>query len=462
MKERIFTPEELKELYTPTMDRAIAAIDAGEYDRAKELCRAMDTEHLLLHDLYRDWAAALLTHIGNQWGDSEILKVLRFSAGVWWKPFYQESQAFGAKRFAEELARVIRSHCGAFRVEEDVEKFTFIMDPCGSGGRLRRDGFYDPPQGFLKVKKAQPLTFGREDFPVYCSHCAVIHQIVPIEWGGYPVPVMVPATNAQEPCYVFIYKDPQDIPAECYRRVGKEKPPRIVPVEGSIKGQLVFSPEELKELYTPTMDRAIAAIDSREYEKAKKLCGEMKAEWFPLHDIYRDWITALLTHIGRNHGKEEEVYAALRDSISSFARSWGESLAGKEIRDLIQELSLVWRSHCGIFRIEEEDDRFVFYLEPCGSGGRLLRERAYEPPKDLMKLQKPAPMTFGKPDFPIYCAHCAVIYQLMIEWGAPHALIVEDAATHQASGSCIHYYYKSPDLVPARFYQVVGKEKEEK
>lgn len=68
-------------------------------------------------------------------------------------------------------------------------------------------------------------------------------------------------------------------------------------------------------------------------------------------------------------------------------------------------------------------------------------------------------MAFGKEGFPIYCAHCAVIYELMIEWGAPHVLIVEDAATQQANGRCIHYYYKSPDLVPARFYHIVGKAK---
>ncbi len=51
-----------------------------------------------------------------------------------------------------------------------------------------------------------------------------------------------------------------------------------------------------------------------------------------------------------------------------------------------------WLYHRSKFRIVEEDDRFVFILDPCGSGGRLYRGEfgngRYVYGKGMMDLMK--------------------------------------------------------------------------
>ncbi len=110
------------------------------------------------------------------------------------------------------------------KVKEDEEKFTFLMQPCGSGGRLILEGCYGPPRNFLKIKKAQPMTYGRKDFPVYCAHASST-LILPTEWGIAPAFVEILSEKlGEEPCQICLYKDPKDIPSELYQRVGKRKP----------------------------------------------------------------------------------------------------------------------------------------------------------------------------------------------------------------------------------------------
>jgi hypothetical protein len=59
---------------------------------------------------------------------------------------------------------------------------------------------------------------------VYCAHCSVNNEIQGIEWDGEPVTVQFPQTKPGDRCIHHVYKRPEDIPGEIYRRVGKEKP----------------------------------------------------------------------------------------------------------------------------------------------------------------------------------------------------------------------------------------------
>ena len=86
------------------------------------------------------------------------------------------------------------------------EKLTITPKPCGSGGRLVNDGGYDPPCNFLKIKRPQPMTFNREDFPAYCAHC-YFQNISPIEPGGKPLFETLPSDDlGKTPCKIYIYK----------------------------------------------------------------------------------------------------------------------------------------------------------------------------------------------------------------------------------------------------------------
>ena len=43
--------------------------------------------------------------------------------------------------------------------------------------------------------------------------------------------------------------------------------------------------------------------------------------------------------------------------------------------ELVREIARTWNYHCADFTLAEENDRFVFRLDPCGSGGPALSRR---------------------------------------------------------------------------------------
>jgi len=109
------------------------------------------------------------------------------------------------------------------RFAEDDEKFELSFR-CGSGGMLIDGGAYAPPRGYLTLLEPGPRTFGRDSLPVYCAHCSVNNEIVPIEQTGVPATIEFPPERPGERCVHHIYKDTSRIPADVYRRVGKQKP----------------------------------------------------------------------------------------------------------------------------------------------------------------------------------------------------------------------------------------------
>jgi hypothetical protein len=109
---------------------------------------------------------------------------------------------------------------GAFEIAEDDEKLTFTMNPCGSGQRLWRLGRYGE-DGWGTTDAAHDWSYGREGFPLYCTHCSFMNELLPIRWIGFPVyPSDPPEDFDRDPCTWYWYKDPADIPARHYERYG--------------------------------------------------------------------------------------------------------------------------------------------------------------------------------------------------------------------------------------------------
>ena len=154
--DRWFTTDELQDMATPTMDRAIAALDAGDTETARRLCEEMKHEWRFLHDLMVEGIAGLISYVQQAMGDDAVADAWRYGNERGWKGNVESINALPRKEVVKALASTWRAHStsgvgpkpGAFTITEDDEKFTFSMNPCGSGQRLVRLGRYEGDDAF--------------------------------------------------------------------------------------------------------------------------------------------------------------------------------------------------------------------------------------------------------------------------------------------------------------------------
>jgi hypothetical protein len=219
--DRLFSPDELKEMGRKTSDLIDEAIDSGEFEKAKHLNHRMYAESIAMHDLFTRWVTALLTFIGCQYGDDVLYQAYEETMSVPFKPLWESySKADNPRKRAEMMAMGLRGHGQDIDIEEDDEKFTFTMRPCGSGGRLVLGGVYEPPLNMLRIQEPQRMTQGKRNLPVYCAH-AYFMALWSIRVTGVPYVLEEISDNpGYEPCKIYVYKDPKNIPTEVLSRLG--------------------------------------------------------------------------------------------------------------------------------------------------------------------------------------------------------------------------------------------------
>jgi len=226
MAEKFFTDAELREMEKLTLDRLTDAIDAGDGDKAKKIAKRMYNEFLAMHDLYRNWVTATLSEIARRHGDEELEQIMNEGVRAWWIPALN-SMPKGPDQLRGKIkmfAAGLQGHLQPLEIREDDEMVEIKMKPCGSGGRLVAEGKYEGPNAFHTISKAQPLTYGRPDYPVYCAHEYSMEKL-DIEANGAPFVVVEPAAKlGRDYCSMKIYKDPAKIPAHYYERLGLKKP----------------------------------------------------------------------------------------------------------------------------------------------------------------------------------------------------------------------------------------------
>jgi hypothetical protein len=124
---------------------------------------------------------------------------------------------------------------GEVSLREEEDRWVFRFDPCGSGGRtLRADANADgtarvgAPFGFRVTTAEHDWAWRTKGVCLYCAHCCQLQERAPIARLGYPVRVVEPPVwgtpEQRSYCTWSVYKDPQLVPGEAYRRVGATKP----------------------------------------------------------------------------------------------------------------------------------------------------------------------------------------------------------------------------------------------
>ncbi len=209
---------------------------------------------------------------------------------------------------------------------------------------------------------------------------------------------------------------------------------------------------------------AYAALDRGEIDEAKRIVEYARLEWQVVHDMYVNWSWAFFTYISETYG-EAELEKAFRGVLGSYYRARYDKVMAADVETQLQLTVEGLRGHLmgpgrqGDIEITEEADRYKLTLAPCGSGGvaRQRVEGGQEPRPELFGFSRDAhAWTWGRQNVCLYCAHCAMVNEVMAIEHYGHPMRVTEYPEDAAS-PCVWYIYKDPKKIPAEYYERVGK-----
>ncbi|MGD0658815.1 MAG: hypothetical protein ABSD38_12180 [Syntrophorhabdales bacterium] len=217
----------------------------------------------------------------------------------------------------------------------------------------------------------------------------------------------------------------------------------------------LFTDAELKEMGTRTLDLVLQAIDEGDKKKAKELAVRMYGEFNHLHDGYMFWVTGLQSYIYRNYGIDA-VERAEREAHTIEGKTVFLPPEKTDLRSRVEFAVGSFRGHLQPITVEEDDEKIVVTMKPCGSGERITEKGGYE--AGLARVKDPHRITWGMKNFPIYCVHCPVMETLDIENNGDFGFV---HMVHEPIpfGSCHFAFYKDPGNIPQEFYDRLGKKK---
>lgn len=223
--------------------------------------------------------------------------------------------------------------------------------------------------------------------------------------------------------------------------------------------------EPPSQLGVSTLKEAFRMLDEGKIKEAKEAVLYARQEWEVVHDMYVNWAWSFFSYVARTWG-EEEMEKAMRAVLSSYFRARYDKVMASSVQTQLELTIEGLRGHLmgpggmGEVEVVEEEDRFKLMLI-CSSGGKARQriESGREPFPGLFGFsEEPSPLTWGKKHVCHYCAHCALVNEIMaIEHYGHPMRITEYPAEKTEDSSCVWYIYKDPKKIPAEYYERVGK-----
>ncbi len=410
---RIFTDQELKEFSKSLPQQALEALKAGNLGKLSHTLLQMSGAHTALHFL----GIATITRIWGKWqhdqGETKTLAMLDRIGRRVMEPFIKQFKDGKEKETIADIINIYTHHAGAqiVPVAQEDDELVFDLAPCGSGGMNVLKGF--------EKKMPQWYTRCTDGTPIFCAACKSLQKALNKACGET----------------VWSTEINKSVPGSCLMKFRQVK----------TAGETLF---DANELYEVTKTRSARAMEKVAVGNLaiQDLIVDQQKDWGPWHDlmiVWNEYTFAASREIGGMDYLEECLKEGY-DSGFSFLYASMESF--KTDAERVSALAQNWHYHQGKFRIEEEDDRFVFILDPCGSGGRLLRE---EMNKDMFHYgTELAPMikekhnlTFQRENFPLYCVHCASGNRDQFR-GNPLIFVVDGHAQMRRGMPCRQYVWK--------------------
>jgi hypothetical protein len=222
---------------------------------------------------------------------------------------------------------------------------------------------------------------------------------------------------------------------------------------------LTFTDAEVESMTVAPWERAKQAVTDGRSDDALALIDDAAHRTRSLQIYSIEWITSLLSFVGRELG-EEGVERALRASSDDFIRARREPPGAPPWDTLpatvrAKAIARAMVANGGGCEVSEDDEKIVLSFR-CGSGGRLIDEGRYDVDGGPhLTLRERGGRTFERDTLPVYCAHCSVHNEIQpVEWGGAPTSI--EYPPERAGEPCVHHVYKDVDAIPDAAYVRIG------
>jgi hypothetical protein len=214
------------DLASSPLERVRTALDAGDVDAARAALDRYAAGVLSLQHFSVQWVTSLLSFVAHELGEPAVERALRATGEEFVLPRRAEFDELPLPTRVRAIVEAMLTNGGGLEaMAEDADGVTLSFR-CGSGGRLVDEGWYDDAGGpFATLRESGPMTFGRPALPVYCAHCSVHNELMPLERGMGPSSVEEPTPGPGGLCVHRVFRDPRGgVPAPAYERLGLSQP----------------------------------------------------------------------------------------------------------------------------------------------------------------------------------------------------------------------------------------------
>jgi hypothetical protein len=228
--------------FLTTMEALVGHCHRREADAALRALDAMTETWRQAHDRDADHAHGLMQEVKARFGEDAIgpmFERVLLPLFAWrydkfdvdrtpWPESLDTLMLVGCEAMRGHLVGPERT--GDFELVETEDRFTLRFDPCGTGGRTLRT---EAPDALPVSEEPHTWNHGEPGVCVYCAHCIVLQEEMPIDRFGYPLRVIDPPRRTEDgltqggQCQWTLFKDLAAVPDEVYERVGRTRPAHL-------------------------------------------------------------------------------------------------------------------------------------------------------------------------------------------------------------------------------------------
>ena len=246
-----WNPHRHWDLYKRQQRELLAHIHRGQAEEAEAALDLMKETWRQTHDRDVDHTYGLMSEIQERHGSQGIVDMfqkLLVPLFAWrYEKFDIDQHPWdeGLEALMLVACEAMRGHLvgpertGDFELEETDDRFIVRFDPCGSGQRTIRGDWIEntparmqPPYNWGVSQEEASWNHYQKGVCLYCAHCIILMEEMPMDRFGYPVRVVDPPVypdvdrdpDVRQRCQWQMFKDPTQVPAEYYERVGRVKP----------------------------------------------------------------------------------------------------------------------------------------------------------------------------------------------------------------------------------------------